>query len=59
MKISPEMIDAAVIQLRTVFELNEEVPADVRESGKNFLDKLDAWSERMKKGEAEPLTIAR
>lgn len=57
MKISPEIIDAAVIQLRTVFEHNEEVPADVRESGKTFLDKLDAWSERMKKGEADAPTI--
>jgi hypothetical protein len=57
MKLSPEMIDAAVIQLRTVFEHNEEVPADVKEAGTIFLDKLDAWSERMKKGEAVTPTV--
>jgi hypothetical protein len=48
MDLTPEMIDAAVIQLRTIFEHAENIPEDVRESGKNFLDKLDAWSERMK-----------
>jgi len=48
MKLTPEMIDAVVIQLRSVMQYNEDIPEDVRESGKVFLDKLDAWSERMK-----------
>jgi hypothetical protein len=49
MKITPEMIDAMTIQLRALFEHDPSIPLDVRESGNNFLDKLDGWSERMKK----------
>jgi hypothetical protein len=49
MNLTPEMIDAAVIQLRMVFEHAENVPGDVRDAGKIFLDTLDAWSERLKK----------
>jgi hypothetical protein len=48
MNLTPEMIDAAVIQLRAIFDHAENIPADVKESGSTFLDKLDAWSERMK-----------
>ena len=48
MKLTPEMIDAAVIQLRMIFENSEDVPQKVRESGKIFVDDLDAWSEQMK-----------
>jgi hypothetical protein len=49
MNLSPEMIDAAVIQLRAIFEHAENIPANVRDSGKIFLDALDTWSEEMKK----------
>lgn len=52
MKLSPEMIDAAVIQLRTVFLHEQDIPEKVRVSGKTFLDELDAWSEEMKAGNA-------
>jgi hypothetical protein len=48
MTLTPAMIDSMVIQLRTLFEHDETIPEDVRESGNAFLDKLDAWSERMK-----------
>lgn len=48
MKLSPEMIDAAVIQLRTIFEHAEDIPGEVRDNGKKFLDSLDAWSTKMK-----------
>ena len=50
MNLTPEMIDAAVIQLRAIFEHADNIPKDVKEAGKNFIDKLDAWSERMKAG---------
>jgi hypothetical protein len=49
MTLTPEMIDAAVIQLRTLFEHNETIPEKVRNSGKTFIDDLDEWSESMKK----------
>ena len=49
MNLTPEMIDAAVIQLRMIFEHGENIPANVRDKGKIFLDSLDAWSEQMKK----------
>lgn len=48
MNLTPEMIDAAVIQLRMLFEHGENIPSEVRDSGKTFLDALDTWSERMK-----------
>ena len=53
MELTPEMIDAAVIQLRAIFEHAENIPGDVRDSGSTFLDKLDAWSERMKAERAQ------
>ena len=49
MNLTPEMIDAAVIQLRMIFEHGENIPPEVRDTGKTFLDALDAWSERLKK----------
>lgn len=49
MNLTPEMIDAAVIQLRAIFEHADNIPADVREKGGEFLNALDAWSEEMKK----------
>jgi hypothetical protein len=48
MELTPEMIDAAVIQLRGIFDTAENIPDDVKEAGKTFLDKLDAWSEQLK-----------
>lgn len=48
MQLSPEMIDAAVIQLRGLMENAEGIPENVRESGKKFVDDLDAWSESLK-----------
>lgn len=47
--LTPEMIDAAVIQLRMVMEHAEGVPEKVRASGKTFVDDLDEWSSEMKK----------
>lgn len=48
MKFTPEMIDAAVIQLRMVFDNDDGVKEKVRLSGKQFLDDLDEWSEELK-----------
>jgi uncharacterized protein (UPF0147 family) len=48
MKITPEMIDAATIQLRTLFTTDESIPQNVRDKGTAFVDALDAWSEEMK-----------
>ena len=50
MKISPEMIDAATIQLRGVF-LQDDVPEEVRTTGGIFLDTLDAWAVKMREAE--------
>lgn len=50
MNLTPEMIDAAVIQLRGIFDTAENIPEDVKESGRVFLNKLDEWSDRMKAG---------
>ena len=49
MNLTSEMIDAAVIQLRMIFEHADNIPEDVKDSGKKFIDNLDAWSERLKK----------
>lgn len=49
MELTPEIIDAAVIQLKMIFEHAEGIPPEVRDSGKIFVDNLDAWSERLKK----------
>lgn len=48
MKLTPEMIDAAVIQLRGLFDVSEDIPEKVKSTGTNFLDSLDEWSESMK-----------
>ena len=52
MKLTPEMIDAALIQLRMIFENDavEDLPEDVKETSKPFFDSLDRWSDRMKAG---------
>jgi len=44
MKITPELLDAATIQLRGVFLTGEDIPADVKETGEPFLDALDRWA---------------
>jgi hypothetical protein len=49
MNLTPEMIDATVMQLRTVMEHAEGIPDKVKESGKQFLNDLDEWSEQLKK----------
>jgi hypothetical protein len=51
MKVSSAAIDAAVIQLRAVFQENPDVPDNVRESGKKFLDDLDVWAEKLRESE--------
>ena len=51
MNLTPEMIDAAVIQLKMIFEHAEDIPPEVRDSGKTFVDNLEAWSERLKKAQ--------
>ena len=48
MNLSPEMIDAAVIQLRMLMENGENIPEEVKATGAKFLDSLDAWSGKMK-----------
>jgi len=49
MNLTPEMIDAATIQLKMIFEHGADIPPEVRDSGMDFINKLDAWSERLKK----------
>ena len=51
MKLTPEMIDAAVIQLRMIFEHGEDIPPKVRDTGKTFLDSLDEWSTGLKEAD--------
>jgi hypothetical protein len=46
--LTPEMIDAAVIQLRMVMEHAEGIPDKVRASGTEFVNDLDNWSTEMK-----------
>ena len=52
MQMTPEMIDAAVMQLKMLFENSETIPGKVRDKGKEFIDALDEWSESMKKEQA-------
>ena len=49
MNMTPEVIDAATIQLKMMFEHVEGIPPEVRDAGKTFVDALEAWSERLKK----------
>lgn len=48
-KMSPAMIDAAVIQLRSLFDTSDDVPEKVKSTGSDFVNALDEWSEQMKK----------
>jgi hypothetical protein len=50
MKLSPEMIDSAVIQLRGVFAHGEDIPKNVKDAAMPFLEALDNWSEDLKAG---------
>lgn len=50
MKMSPEMIDGFVIQLRSVFKSDDSIPEKVRKSGMQLVNDLDEWSEELKKG---------
>jgi hypothetical protein len=52
MKLTPEIIDAAVIQLRGIFEHADGIPENVKESGNTFLNDLDKWSDQLKKEQA-------
>jgi hypothetical protein len=52
MKLTPEMIDGATIQLRMLFENDPSVPVKVKEKGLDFISELEAWSEEMKKEKA-------
>jgi hypothetical protein len=51
--MSPEMIDAAIIQLNTMIEVMPGIPDDVRATGKDFTTALDRWSEQKKRERAE------
>ena len=46
--MSPEVIDAAIIQLNTMLDTVAEIPGYVKESGKAFTAALDKWSEEKK-----------
>lgn len=46
--ITPEMLDAAVIQFRMLLDNDPTIPADVKETGLPFMNSLDKWSEKMK-----------
>lgn len=45
--MSPEMIDAAIIQLNGMLD-NMPMPEYVKVDGKNFTESLDKWSTEMK-----------
>lgn len=50
---SPEAIDAMVIQLDTAFQMaGDKMPEYVKESGKEFIAKLNQWSEEKKAEQA-------
>jgi len=49
MTLTPDMIDATVIQLRSVMECAAGIPEKVKTSGTQFLNDLDEWSEELKK----------
>lgn len=49
MELTPEVIDAMVMQLRAVFEHASGIPDKVKASGLQFVKDCDEWSEEMKK----------
>ena len=48
MQLTPDVIDAAVIQLRTLLQTADGIPEPVKESGTKFVNDLDSWSEDLK-----------
>ena len=55
--VTPEMIDAAIIQLSTMFDSVPGIPDDVKESGRGFVASLEKWS-AAKKAERDALRAA-
>lgn len=48
--MSPEAIDATLIQLRTGLKFMEGIPKRVRNAGNEFCEALDEWSTALKTG---------
>jgi len=48
--MSPEAIDATLIQLRTALKFMEGIPKRVKSAGHEFCEALDEWSDAMKTG---------
>ena len=48
-QISPEGIDAMIIQLRSAMKFMDGIPEKVKETGTAFCEALDEWSEDLKK----------
>ncbi len=48
MNMTPEMIDAAVINLKMLFEHSENIPSEVRDAGSKFVEALNKWSTALK-----------
>jgi hypothetical protein len=49
-QLTPEMIDSLVMQLKMAMQHADHLPPDVQETGKEFLNALDRWSDRLRKG---------
>jgi hypothetical protein len=49
MELTPEVIDAMVMQLKAVFEHSTGIPEKVKNSGLQFVADCDEWSDEMKK----------
>jgi hypothetical protein len=48
--MSPEAIDATLIQLRTALKFMEGIPKRVKSAGHEFCEALDEWSTALKEG---------
>ncbi len=48
--MSPEAIDAMLIQLRSGLKFMEGIPKRVRNAGNEFCEALDEWSTALKEG---------
>jgi hypothetical protein len=46
--LSPEMIDASIIQLNTMLDTMPNIPDYVKEDGKNFTESLDKWANELR-----------
>jgi hypothetical protein len=49
MQLTPEMIDALVMQLKQAITLAEHLPPKVQQTGQEFLAALDEWSDQLRK----------